>query len=425
MAKKKFSLGLTFLFGIVGLVVGATLGGAGAYAKANGVFGNRTESTKFEGVVYDDFQIHFMMLGNDAAGDSIYIKAGDTDILIDAGSEVSSYETTSAYIDKYCTDGKLEYVIATHGDSDHIAAFPKLLDHYETGIIINNHRTTKTTSTYTNMVNAFNKEVENGAKWYSVEDCYNNANGGSREYKLSDSVTMTILYNYYYFNEASDENDYSVVTLFTYESVGIKKYFFLGGDLEKSGEEKLAAFYDGSTSEKTLPTVQLYKAGHHGSKTSSNDVLLNILQPEMCVVCCCCGTNEYTNITENQFPTQQFIDRIAKWTDSVYVTSIYDSYTIETNTNSSSYKGVASGGQYIKTSGFKPMNGNIIVSSGLVTLPSSVEGMSEGVPDVAIGLACSNNTTKLKDSDWMKTKVTIDGVERYVRTMPSQWASSN
>ena len=31
---------------------------------------------KNEGVVYDDFQIHFMTLGNDKAGDSIYIKAG-------------------------------------------------------------------------------------------------------------------------------------------------------------------------------------------------------------------------------------------------------------------------------------------------------------------------------------------------------------
>lgn len=36
-----------------------------------------TNNNSAEGVIYDDFQIHFMMLGNDKAGDSIYIKAGD------------------------------------------------------------------------------------------------------------------------------------------------------------------------------------------------------------------------------------------------------------------------------------------------------------------------------------------------------------
>ena len=89
-----------------------------------------------EGVCYDEFQIHFMMLGNDAAGDCTYIKAGDTDILIDAGSTVGSYTTTSAYINKYCQDKKLEYVVATHGDADHIYAFPKFFQNYEVDTVI-------------------------------------------------------------------------------------------------------------------------------------------------------------------------------------------------------------------------------------------------------------------------------------------------
>ena len=56
--------------------------------------GNSSNSGITEGVKYDDFQIHFMTLGNDKAGDSIYIKAGDTDILIDAGSRSGSSSTT-------------------------------------------------------------------------------------------------------------------------------------------------------------------------------------------------------------------------------------------------------------------------------------------------------------------------------------------
>ncbi len=374
-----------------------------------------------EGIIYDDFQIHFMMLNNSAAGDSIYIKAGENDILIDAGSNTTSYSYTSNYIDNYCKDKKLEFVVATHGDKDHIACFPKFCNDYKIDTIIYNGLTTKKTDTYNNMISAFNNEVDtDGAKICLASDCFSNTNGAQSEYQLSDNVKMTIVYNYYYFNKASDENDYSVCLLFTYTNGTDSHYFFLGGDLEKSGEDKLAKYYDGSTEEKTLPHVDLYKAGHHGSKTSSNADFLELLQPKMCVVCCCCGTDEYTGITDNQFPTQDFITRIAKWTEDVYVTTIYDTFEIavaEQATDSktgelkydskgnpvSKVTGVAVGEEYIKTSGFKPMNGNIVVSCG----------------DLGIGLACSNNNTKLKDSAWFNQEIVLNGVTRTLRTWPT------
>ena len=337
-----------------------------------------------EGVIYDDFQIHFMTLGNSSAGDSIYIKAGDSDILIDAGSEVGSFDTTSAYINNYCTDGKIEYVIATHGDKDHIAAFPKFVDAYEIGTIITNEHTTKETNTYNNMLAAFESEVSNGAKWYYAADCWNNTNGASRDYELSDNVVMHVVYNYYYFcDESSDENDYSVCTLFEYKANGESKYFFLGGDLEKKGENKMVEFYDGSTEEKTMPKVELYKAGHHGSNTSSNTAFLEMLKPSVCVVCCCCGTNEYTIDYTNQFPTQQFINRIALWTDAVYATSVWD----ET------------------LNSFKDLNGNVIVSAGLD---------DEGKASYAV--AASNNLIKLKDTEWFNETIYVTNYEEATST---------
>ena len=53
------------------------------------------------------------------------------------------------------------------------------------------------------------------------------------------------------------------------------------GDLELEGEEHMAAYYDGSTEEKTLPHVAVLKAGHHGSKTSTNDCLLEKITPDI------------------------------------------------------------------------------------------------------------------------------------------------
>lgn len=318
-----------------------------------------------------------MMLGNDKAGDSVYIKAGENDILIDGGSQTNSFSTTSEYIKKYCKDNKFEFVIATHGDQDHISALPKFFEEFEVDTVIDftsesydefsklgkdkerDHfvGTTKTTATYGNYLKARDAYAK---KHFTAGDCYLNKGEAKRSYKLSDSVTMDILYNYYYYDnnndgkeDSADENNFSVLTLFTYDN-GSPKRFFLGGDLEKEGEEKFAEYYDSSTKEKTMPTVDLYKAGHHGSKTSSNDCLLDILQPKICVVCCCCGTDEYTGVTDNQFPTQEFINRIAKWTDRVYATTIYDSYEILTAEDNGKGKtnktGVAIGKEYIHTS---------------------------------------------------------------------------
>ena len=59
-------------------------------------------------IVTDELSIHFLMLGNKYSGDCTLIKAGDTEILIDAGSRQSSASTIVEYVNNYCTDGILE-----------------------------------------------------------------------------------------------------------------------------------------------------------------------------------------------------------------------------------------------------------------------------------------------------------------------------
>ena len=86
------------------------------------------------------------------------------------------------------------------------------------------------------------------------------------------------------------------------------KHFLFTGDLEEDGEISLVESNE-------LPKVELFKAGHHGSKTSSNDVLLKVIEPEIVCVCCCAGSVEYTQNFENTFPTQAMIDRVSLYTD--------------------------------------------------------------------------------------------------------------
>ena len=363
MAKtRKFSVGLTVFACILALIVG--------FVAAFCVYTYVKLPKGGDVYASGDLQIHFMELGNKYTGDSIYIKAGDTDILIDAGSRASSTNTTAEYIDQYCTDGVLEYVIATHADQDHIAGFagskesPSIFERYECETIIDFALTDKTTETYRTYVEKRDAEVAAGAKHYTALQCWNETDGAKRVYELSRGIEMEILYNYFYENRSEDENNYSVCLMINQGD----KHFLFTGDLEEEGEEYLVEYNQ-------LPEVELFKAGHHGSKTSSNDCLLSVIKPKIVCVCCCAGTDEYTDNVENQFPTQAMIDRVAKYTDQVYVTSLGDESAPE---------------------GYVSMNGNIVVTSDRKAV--TVNG--------------SNNNTLLKDTAWFQS----------FRKTPAEWA---
>ena len=324
-------------------------------------------------IVTDELSIHFLMLGNKYSGDCTLIKAGDTEILIDAGSRQSSASTIVEYVNNYCTDGILEYVIATH--ADHIAGFvgnknggdyTGILYEYQVGTLIEFARTDKSLTTaagnptlYANYRTAVAYAESKGTAVYTALECWNGTNGAQRSYEISDGITMNILYNVFYEEKSSDENNYSVCMLLTQ---GNNHYLFTG-DLEEKGEEALVE-------NNTLPKCKLFKAGHHGSPTSSTEALLSVIQPEIVCVSCCCGSEEYTKNPLNVFPSQAFVDRVSVYTDKIYVTTIVSDKA---------------------EGGFEPMNGNIVVSSN--------------GGDVKVN--CSDNNTLFKDTDWFKKNRTL------------------
>lgn len=325
-------------------------------------------------IATSQFSIHFLQLGNKYTGDSTLIKCGDTEVLIDAGSRKSSATTISSYINQYCTDGKLEYVIATHAHQDHIAGFvgnsngstkTGILYQYDIGTIIEFSGHNTTSQIYKDYVTATEYAEANGATVYTATQCWYEQDGASRSYALNEDGTLTlnVLYNYYYENETADENDYSVCVLLSYvPSQGEASHYLFTGDLEGDGESHLV-------DDNQLPKVKLFKGGHHGSKTSTTDKLLAVIQPENIAVCCCAGATEYTDNPDNTFPTQAFIDRVSKYTENVYVTTMCIDYEAGT---------------------FEPMNGDIVFY----------------VDENQLKLWCSNNTTKLKDTEWFKANRT-------------------
>ncbi len=328
---------------------------------------NSSSSGEDETDTIAPLNIYFPQLGNQTSGDCTLIKVGNVEVLIDAGSKTGSANTIVPFVKQYCTDGILEYVIATHMHEDHIASFVGsssanyangVFKSFECKTIIDAPLTSSkiTSNVYNNYITLRQAEVAEGAKHYTALECWKNENGAQRSYELGEGATLQILYQKYYETKSdSNENNHSVCTLITQ---GDNNYLFTG-DLESAGEASLV-------DENNLPKCRLYKAGHHGSNTSSSKKLIDVIQPEVVVATCCCGDN-------HGFPHQEFINNIAVYTDKLYIPS------------------------YVGTSGFVNLNGNITVSS--------VDGKT-------VSVNCSNNNTLFKDTDWFKKN----------RTMPQSWS---
>ena len=328
-----------------------------------------------------DLSIHFLELGNKYTGDCTLIKVGNTEMLIDAGSKASSIGAIKDYVDTYCTDGKLEYVVVTHAHEDHYAGFAtnentnSLFDIYDVENIIDfGSGTNKTTANkmYANYVRERDAEKAAGANYIPVQDFFKAENPEERRFELGTStgVFVEMLYHKFYDSEeAHTENDYSVCLQIVYE----EKIYLFTGDLEAEGEESLVLENAvGGKNEGLLKEVEVYKAGHHGSKTSSTDELMQLIKPNTICVCCCAGSSEYTSKNENQFPTQEFINNAYEANENVkiYVTTLCVNY---------------------KANEYTSFNGNIVVCASGET----------------INIYCSNSATELKDTDWFKANRTL------------------
>ena len=370
MNKKPVSKLLLVFISLLSLILGF-IGGAIGYLYVTYPASDDLDPPSF---VTGELQIHFMELGNKYSGDSILIQVGEYDILVDAGSKRSSYDTIKNYLDTHLEDDTLEYVIVTHAHEDHYANFAgngttSLLTDYTITNLIQFSKTNQTTGVmYNNYLAMVDKIEQSGTKVCNALESYNNENGCSRIIDLGFDTEIEILYQKFYENKASSENDYSVCFLINQGS----NHFLFTGDLEEDGEESLVE-------ENTLPQVSLFKAGHHGSNTSSHDVLLDVIQPEIVVITAVVGNFEYAknepgNVNINgTFPTTATLTRIAKHTSKVYATSLG---LISQNQD----------GTYEDT-GFESLNGDIVVTSN-----------SSGIT-----VTGSNNNTLLKDTAWAQT----------------------
>lgn len=205
-------------------------------------------------------QIHFIDVGQ---GDSTLVICGTDAMLIDAGNNDQGTKI-QRYLQKQGVE-KLRYVICTHPDADHIGGMDVILYKYECETILMTDDEADT-NTYRDVADT----MKNKGYAHTLPLVGQSYTLGDAEFTIVGPVV-----------ESSDNNSNSIAILLTH---GENRFLFTG-DAEE--EEEKAILGSGIALD-----ADVYKAGHHGSRTSSSKAFLEAVSPAYAVISCG-ENNEY------------------------------------------------------------------------------------------------------------------------------------
>lgn len=209
-------------------------------------------------------EIDVIDVGN---ADSILVTNSGQSLLIDAG-ENNDGDKIISFLHSHNVN-KLNYVVATHPDSDHIGgmddvinAFP--IDTYLMSVMPK--AITPTTKTYQDVLKALDK---NDITPTEAKPGESYALGGANLAILGPVGTF------------DTTNNMSVICRITYGS----RHFLFMGDAEKEAENALL-------SSGADVSADFIKIGHHGSRSSSQEKFLEAVNPRYAAITCGAG-NDY------------------------------------------------------------------------------------------------------------------------------------
>ena len=204
--------------------------------------------------VTEELEIHFLDVGQ---GDCTLLLCGGEAMLIDAGDNDQGTKIQS-YLQKHNVE-TLKYVVCTHPDEDHIGGMDVILYKFDCETILMTDEE-KDTGTYRDVVDT----MENKGYQRTLPEV-------GQQYFLGDAF-FTILAPA---ELSSDSNNNSIALLLVH---GDNRFLFTG-DAEAEEEEEMV---DGTIS----LDADVYKAGHHGSRTSSSEQLLEAVSPAYVIISC-------------------------------------------------------------------------------------------------------------------------------------------
>ncbi len=200
-------------------------------------------------------------------GDSILMQDGSNQILLDGGPGMKVLEELGKQMSWF--DRRIEVVILSHPQEDHMEGLLHVIDRYQVGLVV-----IPKVATDTLMQQEWIKKIEGHRVPWRF------AWAGQRI--TAGDIELNILHPFDGEVAAKNVNDASVVARVDFgkkDTEGRRLSFLLTGDAEKKVENMLIARTDPS-----LLDVDVLKAGHHGSKTSTIPAMVNVTTPQAAVV---------------------------------------------------------------------------------------------------------------------------------------------
>lgn len=233
-----------------------------------------------------DLDVFFLDVGQ---GQCVLLASEGRFALLDCGSGNSWISAGDEAADHLASLGckRLDYLILTHYDSDHVSGVSALAERMAVGTLLA-PESAEDRALQTRVLSAAEAA---GAEVLSPEEVWTIPLGGA---------ALTV----YPPVGTGGDNEEGLAILASAGELDV----LVTGDMDRATERALLAAYG-------LPEVEVLAAGHHGSRYATSEELLEALGPE--TVCISVGSNSYGH------PSEETLERLARQGCDVYRTDLH------------------------------------------------------------------------------------------------------
>ncbi len=257
----------------------------------------------FQNKGQSQLKITFLDVGQ---GDAVHIQTpSEKHILVDVGRWNPGYDSGSRVITPYLKHRGVETVdavILSHPHADHIGGIESVMNEFK---VLNIYQ-----SSYEYESQLYNNYVRKAdSLGISVQNVY-----AGDLIDIESNLRLYVLGPLEKETKPSNPNNYSVVVKIVYGDQSI----LLTGDAESQQELDLVTYYG------DFLRSNLYKMGHHGSRTSSTKTFIEHVEPEISVA---------SLAFRNRFrhPNRDAVSRVSTYSEENYFTSLEGAVVFKSN----------------------------------------------------------------------------------------------
>jgi len=253
----------------------------------------------------NSLSVHFLNVGY---GDSILIKTPqEKNILIDGGgTPFHDFDVGENIVLPYLRRlgvKHIDLIFLTHPDIDHLEGLIPILKEMKVDMVIDSGINCQQ-DTYLNFLSLIQEDEEIS---------YYQARAGD-VIKLSPDLQLVVLnpLNRKDYGQQSNFNNHSIVLKLLYKNIS----FLFTGDIEEKAEMNLLSW-------NTFLQSDILKVAHHGSNTSTTDLFLNQVKPEVAIISV--GTNNFNH------PNAEVMEKLEASCQKVFRTDLNGTILIRSN----------------------------------------------------------------------------------------------